>query len=65
MTRPPVPAYFPDDFLLYCMLIGMVLVRNGLRAFGPSFDRTTLDALTLGLDRHATRNLHRLPSADR
>ena len=31
--------------------------------FGPSFDRTKLDNLTLGLDRIAARNLHRLPVA--
>lgn len=41
----------------------MTLVRTGRRTFGPSFDRTRLDKLTLGLDRHATRNLHRLPLA--
>jgi amidase len=29
--------------------------------FGPSFDRTRLDSLTLGLDRHAARTLHNLP----
>lgn len=31
--------------------------------FGPTFDRTQLDNLTLGLDRHATRHLYRLPLA--
>lgn len=31
--------------------------------FGPSFDRSRLDNLTLGLDRHATRHLYRLPLA--
>jgi amidase len=41
----------------------MALVRTGKRTFGPSFDRERLDNLTLGLDRHATRNLHRLPLA--
>jgi amidase len=33
--------------------------------FGPSFDRTRLDNLTLGLERGATRNLHRMPLAIR
>jgi amidase len=31
--------------------------------FGPTFDRSRLDNLTLGLDRHATRHLYRLPLA--
>ena len=38
-------------------------MRGGKRTFGPSFDRTRLDNLTLGLDRHAARNLHRVPAA--
>jgi len=59
----PVPPTFADDFLLYWSSLAMTLVRTGRRTFGPSFDRTRLDNLTLGLDRHATRNLHRLPTA--
>lgn len=35
----------------------------GPRAFGPSFDRNRLDNLTVGLERHAVRNLHKLPLA--
>lgn len=31
--------------------------------FGPTFDRGKLDNLTLGLDRHARRHIHRLPAA--
>ena len=31
--------------------------------FGKTFDRGRLDNLTLGLDRHATRHLYRLPLA--
>ena len=37
--------------------------RIGRRAFGDTFDRGRLDNLTLGLDRHARRNMHRLPLA--
>ena len=33
--------------------------------FGPSFDRTRLDNLTLGLDRYAARNLHQAPAGHR
>lgn len=60
---PPVPASFVDDFLLYWASLATVMVRSGRRLFGPSFDRSRLDNLTLGLDRHAVRNLHRLPLA--
>ena len=41
----------------------MAIVRSGRRTFGETFDRDRLDNLTLGLDRHACRNLHRLPLA--
>ncbi|KAA1431140.1 amidase [Mycolicibacter arupensis] len=63
LDAPPVPAHFADDFLLYWAFLATALVRGGRRMFGPTFDRSRLDNLTLGLDRHATRNLHRLPLA--
>ncbi|RAV10330.1 amidase [Mycolicibacterium sp. GF69] len=59
----PVPSQFMDDFLLYWAFLAFALVRGGRRTFGTSFDRGRLDNLTLGLDRHASRNLHRLPAA--
>ncbi|MEB3032694.1 amidase [[Mycobacterium] nativiensis] len=63
LDRPPVPAHFADDFLLYWAFLATALVRGGKRMFGPTFDRSRLDNLTLGLDRHATRHLYRLPLA--
>jgi amidase len=63
LDRPPVPAHFADDFLLYYGLLSFALVRNGRRTFGESFDRTKLDNLTLGFERLAARNLPRLPLA--
>ena len=63
LDHNPIPAKFVDDFLLYWASLAMALVRTGQRTFGKSFDRARLDNLTLGLDRHATRNLHRLPLA--
>lgn len=63
VDRPPVPGYFADDFLLYWAFLATALVRGGRRMFGPTFDRSRLDNLTLGLDRHATRHLYRLPLA--
>lgn len=59
----PVPRQFMDDFLLYWAFLAFALVRGGRRSFGPSFDRERLDNLTLGLERLAGRNLHRLPVA--
>ena len=59
----PVPQQFMGDFLLYWAFLALTLVRGGRRSFGASFDRTRLDNLTLGLDRFASRNLHRLPLA--
>jgi amidase len=63
LDRPPVADHFADDFLLYWSFLAFALVRGGSRAFGKSFDRNRLDNLTLGLDRFASRNLHRLPRA--
>lgn len=59
----PVPPRFKDDFLLYWALLAFALVKGGPRTFGESFDRSKLDNLTLGLEKHAARNLHRLPLA--
>jgi amidase len=61
----PVPDRFKDDFHLYWMFLALAVVRGGRRMFGPSFDRTKLDDLTLGLDRNAARNLHKIPLAIR
>lgn len=59
----PVPERFTDDFLLYWSFLAFALVRGGRRTFGQSFERSQLDNLTLGLERHAARRLHRLPAA--
>jgi amidase len=61
-VAPPVPASLPDDFLLYWSLLALYLVRTG-RRHGRTWDPTRLDNLTLGLARHARRNLHRVPLA--
>jgi amidase len=59
----PVPARFKDDFLLYWQFLAFAIVRGGRRMIGPSFDRTKLDNLTLGLERGAAKNLYKLPLA--
>jgi amidase len=61
----PMPARFKDDFLLYWSFLAFFLVRGGRRTFGPTFDRRRLDNMTLGLDRKAARNLHKVPLAIR
>ncbi len=63
VDTPPVPASFADDFVLYYALLGFALVHDGRRMFGESFDRTKLDNQTLGFERHARRNMHRVPLA--
>ena len=59
----PVPARFKEDFLLYWQFLAFAIVRGGRRMISPSFDRTKLDNLTLGLERNAARNLYKLPVA--
>ncbi|WP_163702169.1 amidase [Mycolicibacterium sarraceniae] len=63
LDEVPIPTSFVDDFVLYWAFLAMAQVRMGPRAFGPSFDRNRLDNLTVGLERHAVRNLHKLPLA--
>lgn len=63
LDRHPIPDRFVDDFLVYWASLAMGTVRGGRVLYGNTFDRGRLDNLTLGLDRYARRNLHRLPSA--
>jgi amidase len=63
LEKPPVPDYFADDFVLYYAFLSYALVHGGRRMFGPSFDPSKFDNLTMGFERHAARNLHRLPLA--
>ncbi len=63
LEKPPIPGYFVGDFVLYWAFLAFAQVRMGRKAFGPSFDRDRLDNLTLGLEKHASRNLHRVPLA--
>jgi amidase len=61
VEKPPVPASFASDFLLYWGLLALGQIRLSRSAIG--FERSRLDNLTLGLDRLARRNMHRLPLA--
>ncbi|MDR7255617.1 amidase [Nocardioides sp. BE266] len=57
----PVPPGFPDHFVRFWSMLALVIVRRGKKDFGPSWDPAKLDNLTLGLARHAARNLHKQP----
>ena len=58
-----MPATFRDDFLLYWATLAMALLNGGRRLHGRSWVRANHDNLTIGLARHARRNVHRLPGA--
>ncbi|WP_408896967.1 amidase [Nocardioides sp. R1-1] len=62
-TEAPVAPSFVDDFLLYWATLAEVMLVTGRAFHGRSWDRAKHDNLTLGLARHARRNLHRLPAA--
>ena len=59
----PLPASFKDDFLVYWGSLASIAVATGRMAHGTSWDRSRLDGLTLGLDRHVRPHLARLPVA--
>ncbi|GAB2970864.1 amidase [Nocardioides montaniterrae] len=63
VVDPPVTEQFADDFLLYWSALAMAMLRGGRLLHGRTFDKAKHDNLTLGLDRHARRNLHKLPRA--
>ena len=58
---PPVPPSFPDHFVRYWSMLALAVTRRGRKDFGPTWDPTRLDNLTLGLARQAARSLHRQP----
>ena len=62
LEKPPVPNTFVPDFVLYWGLLAMGQIQQNKRAF-DGFDVTRLDNLSRGLDRHARRNLHKIPLA--
>lgn len=61
VTELPVGEGFAEDFLRYWGLLALAIVRGGRLSFGPTWDAGRTDNLTRGLERHARRNLHRLP----
>ena len=57
----PVGPSFADDFLLYWAMLSLVLLTTGRPTHGRTWAKARHDNLTLGLARHARRNLHRMP----
>jgi amidase len=62
LDKPPVSKSFAADFVLYWGLLAMGQIQQNRRAI-DGFDVSRLDNLSRGLDRHARRNLHRIPLA--
>lgn len=62
-SEVPVGPSFADDFLLYWSLLSQVMLTTGRPFHGRTWDRAKHDNLTLGLARHARRNLHKVPAA--
>lgn len=56
-----VPPTFRNDFVDYWSFLAWAVTRNGRHEFGPDFDRSRLDPLTLGLARRCARRLARIP----
>ena len=57
----PVPDSFPEHFVRFWSLLAFVIAKRGRKDYGETFDPTKLDNLTLGLAKHAGRNLHKQP----
>ena len=62
LDKPPVPDSFVSDFVLYWGLLAFGQIQQNKRTF-DGFDVNRLDNLSRGLDRHARRNLHKVPLA--
>lgn len=62
-TDVPVTSSFVDDFLLYWALLAQAMLTTGRPFHGRTWDASKHDNLTLGLARHARRNLHKVPGA--
>ena len=58
---PPGPEHFDEDFLAYWSLLSGFMVLTGKRTLHPSFDRSKLENLTIGLAKHGLRKSWKLP----
>jgi amidase len=62
-VEQPLDTTFKHDFLLYWGSLATVAVATGRMAHPTTWDRSKLDHLTHGLDRHCRRHLRGLPAA--
>jgi amidase len=60
-TDAPIGPGFADDFLLDWAVLAQAMLTTGRPVHGRTWSKAKHDNLTLGLARHARRNLHRLP----
>lgn len=60
---PPVGEEFAEDFLLLWGLLSVLASVGGRLVFDRSFDPSRMDALSVGLRRHARRGLLQMPLA--
>ena len=58
----PVASTFPEDFALYWGMLAFGVRSNGKRLIHPSFDRSRLDGLTVGLDKAFSKQFYKLPA---
>lgn len=58
---PPVPRFFKSDFEDYWALLAFAISKNGRKQFGPGFEATRLDPLTLGLAQRFSRRILKAP----
>ncbi|MDL0430384.1 amidase [Marinobacter sp. TBZ242] len=58
----PVASSFPEDFALYWGMLAFGVRSNGRRLIHPSFDKSRVDGLTLGLDKAFRKQFYRLPA---
>ena len=59
--EPRIPGTFRRDFEDYWSLLALGIVTRGRRLFGPDFDTTRLEPLTVGLAARARRRIARMP----
>ncbi|MDT0212260.1 amidase [Rothia sp. ARF10] len=58
---PPIPRFFKSDFEDYWSMLAWAVAKNRGGMFGPDFDPSALDPLTLGLAKRFRRRAHRAP----
>lgn len=59
---PPIPDSFKEDFADYWAFLAFMAAKFGQQSFGPEFDPSKLDGLTLGLADRFMKNFARFPA---